>query len=177
MELTAILGTHFREELDVIPKTGDGLFCAGQNGVDGVFTPHDRKVEFAAVNGQVLCRVNRHFLTQHDISLRETWDTESMSTAINLVDRTPCFTTVPALCKRMDYLPPNLVLMELGDPPLEWEMAIVYPKKTRITRIMRLFIDLVKEYYHSDPQIREHYRMQGLNESWPQDMVDPFPLR
>ena len=107
--------------------------------------------------GQVLCRVNQQFLARYDLHPRELWSTENTVTAMNLVDHTPCFTTVPALCTRMDYLPPNMVLMELGDPPLEWEMAIVYPKHTRITRIMRLFIDTVKELYHNDPLVRRQY--------------------
>ncbi len=107
--------------------------------------------------GQVLCRVNQHFMAQHDLHLRDIWSTENADTAMNLVNNTLCFTTVPALCERMDHLPPNLVLMELGDPPLEWEMAIVYPKNARVTRIMRLFIDTVKELYHNDPLVRAQY--------------------
>ena len=58
MELTAILGTHFREELEAIPQTEDGLFRAEKNGVGGVFTPHDKKAEFVELDGGVLCRVN-----------------------------------------------------------------------------------------------------------------------
>ncbi len=113
--------------------------------------------------GQVLCRVNQHFLAQYDLHPKEIWSTENTVTAINLVNKTTSFTTVPALCTKMDYLPENLVLMELGNPPLEWEMAIVYPKNAKITRIMRLFIDTVKELYHNDPLIRKQYRV--LNSS------------
>lgn len=54
--------------------------------------------------------------------------------------------------------------MELGDPPLDWGKAIVYPKQTRITRIMRIVIDLVKEFYHNDPQVRQQYREKNLAE-------------
>ena len=123
------------------------------------FDPHwlNGEAFITLKTGQVLCRVNRQLLAQYDLHPKEIWSTENTVTAMNMVNNTSFFTTVPALCTRMDYLPPNVVLMELGDPPLEWEMAIVYPKNTRITRIMRLFIDTVKELYHNDPLVRKQY--------------------
>ena len=114
--------------------------------------------------GQVLSRVNRQFLTEHEITLAGMWNTENTVTSLNLVDRTLCFTCVPALCLHQESLPSNIVLMELGDPPLDWGKAIVYPKQTRITRIMRIVIDLVKEFYHNDPQVRQQYREKNLAE-------------
>lgn len=100
--------------------------------------------------GQVLCRVNQQLLDCHNVRLGEIWSTENSVTALNLVNCTDCFTTIPALCKKMDFLPPNLVLFEIGNPPLEWEVAIVYPKNAHITNIMRLFIDTIKELYRCD---------------------------
>ena len=114
--------------------------------------------------GQVLSRVNRQFLTEHEITLAGMWNTENTVTSLNLVDRTLCFTCVPALCLHQESFPSNIVLMELGDPPLDWGKAIVYPKQTRITRIMRIVIDLVKEFYHNDPQVRQQYREKNLAE-------------
>ena len=110
----------------------------------------------------MLSRVNRQFLTEHEITLAGMWNTENTVTSLNLVDRTLCFTCVPALCLHQESFPSNIVLMELGDPPLDWGKAIVYPKQTRITRIMRIVIDLVKEFYHNDPQVRQQYREKNL---------------
>ena len=44
--------------------------------------------------GQVLSRVNRQFLTEHEITLAGMWNTENTVTSLNLVDRTLCFTSV-----------------------------------------------------------------------------------
>ena len=132
------------------PVNGEGMHRFDPNWLNG-------ESFITLKTGQVLCRVNQNFLARHDLHPKTIWSTENTVTAINMVNNTSFFTTVPALGTRMEYLPPNVVLMELGDPPLEWEMAIVYPKNTRITRIMRLFIDTVKELYHNDPQVRKQY--------------------
>lgn len=58
MSLDAILGTGFEQELEPLDCTEDGLFAAGQNGVGGIWTPHDRKAAFVELNGRVLCRVH-----------------------------------------------------------------------------------------------------------------------
>ena len=39
MDYSKIFGEGWAQELTPVEKTGDGLFCTGQNGVDGVFTP------------------------------------------------------------------------------------------------------------------------------------------
>ena len=97
--------------------------------------------------GQLLCRLNQRFFNQHDVHPREIWSTENIVTALNLVNCTEYFTSIPALCTKMEHLPENVVLFEFGTPPLEWEIAIVYPKNSHITRTMRLFIDTIKELY------------------------------
>ncbi len=115
--------------------------------------------------GQVLCRVNQQMFAQHNAQLKEIWSTENSVTALNLVNCTDYFTTIPALCRKMDFLPPNLVLFEIGNPPLEWEVAIVYPKNAHITNIMRLFIDTIKELYRYDaPDIGEGEQAVGTKE-------------
>lgn len=114
--------------------------------------------------GQVLNRVNQQMFARHNVQLKEVWSTENSVTALRLVNCTDYFTTIPALCKKMDFLPPNLVLFEIGNPALEWEVAIVYPKKAHITNIMRLFIDTIKELYRYDtPNIGES---GSLKEEW-----------
>ena len=139
------------------PRSADGM---------PRFDPHLLNGEYfiSLKPGQVLSRVNRQFLTEHEITLAGMWNTENTVTSLNLVDRTLCFTCVPALCLHQESFPSNIVLMELGDPPLDWGKAIVYPKQTRITRIMRIVIDLVKEFYHNDPQVRQQYREKNLAE-------------
>lgn len=100
--------------------------------------------------GQVLCRVNQQLLDHHNVHPKEIWSTENSITCLNMVNCTDYFATIPALCTKMDFLPPNLVLFEIGTPPLEWEVAIVYPKNAHITNIMRLFIDTIKKLYRYD---------------------------
>lgn len=100
--------------------------------------------------GQRLAQLNMQFFDSYNVHFKEVWSTENTETAINLVNCTHYFTTVPALCRRLDYMPPNVVLFEIGDPPLEWEVAIVYPKNAHITHVMRLLIDTIKELYHGD---------------------------
>lgn len=52
-----ILGSGFRGELLPLPQTEDGWFVAGRDRTASVWTPRDRKVEFAVREDGVLCRV------------------------------------------------------------------------------------------------------------------------
>lgn len=85
--------------------------------------------------GQLLCRLNQRFFNQHDVHPREIWSTENIVTALNLVNCTEYFTSIPALCTKMEHFLENVVLFEFGTPPLEWEIAIVYPK-THILHVL-----------------------------------------
>lgn len=100
--------------------------------------------------GQLLYQLNRQFFAHYNVQFREIWSTENTETAINMVNCTKYFTTLPALCKKMNFMPPNVALFEIGDPPMEWEVAIVYPKNAHITHIMRLFIDAIKGFFRND---------------------------
>lgn len=52
-----ILGKDFRNELLSIPQSSWGDFTAGSNGVNNIYTPKDRKVEFIETANHVLCNV------------------------------------------------------------------------------------------------------------------------
>lgn len=97
--------------------------------------------------GQVLAKTNDALLARNGVEPAEVWCTENMDTAMNVVDKDLCFTVVPALYMKIDQLPPNLVFFELGDPPLVWEMGIVYKKNAYVSHIMRLVINAIKELY------------------------------
>ena len=99
--------------------------------------------------GQGLARLNLDALHRAGVELRDIWNTESPITALNMVNNTDYFTTVPALCLLMDYLPRNVCLFETGDPPLDWEVAFIYPKDAHISRIQRIFMDALKELWES----------------------------
>ena len=58
MDYSEILGENYAEEFEAIPATEDWLFAAGKNGVENIWTPHDKKVAFIEMGGSVLCRVN-----------------------------------------------------------------------------------------------------------------------
>ncbi|MBQ8751484.1 MAG: HAD family phosphatase [Clostridia bacterium] len=58
MNYTRFFGEGYREEFLYVETTEDGLFRAGQNGVDGIWVPRDKKVAFVEKEGQVLCRVS-----------------------------------------------------------------------------------------------------------------------
>lgn len=58
MQIDTILGTGFEQELESLSRTQDDRFVAGQNGVGGIWSPHDKKAAFVELGGQVLCHVH-----------------------------------------------------------------------------------------------------------------------
>lgn len=102
--------------------------------------------------GQRLAQLNLQFFDSYQVRFREIWSTENMDTAINMVNCTDYFTTVPALGRRMNYIPEKVVLFEVGDPVFEWEVAIVYPKNAHISHVTRLLIDTIQELYRPDSE-------------------------
>lgn len=52
-----ILGKNFQNELIAIPSAADGHFTAGKNGIEAIYTPLDRKVDFLVYSDTVDCHV------------------------------------------------------------------------------------------------------------------------
>lgn len=97
--------------------------------------------------GQRLSLHAQKFFADANVSFHDVWSTENIDTAVNMVAATQYFTLVPALYKIQKYKSPDIALFEIGDPPLEWEIAVIYPKNVHITYNMRLFIDELKAFY------------------------------
>ena len=97
--------------------------------------------------GQRLSLHAKNFFSDAGVTFYDTWSTESTETAINMVSTTQYFTLVPAVYKIHKYKSPDIVLFEFSPNPLEWEIAVIYPKNFHITHNMRLFIDELKAFY------------------------------
>ena len=100
--------------------------------------------------GQILSLVNNDFFREYNVEFGEIWHSESLITAINMVGTSQYFTMMPDMFVKTDHVPKNVSYFEIGEPPLDWELAIAYPKGTKLTSIMRLFIDELREAIQLD---------------------------
>ena len=52
-----VLGKTYRQELLSLPVSSDGSIHAGENGIEAIYTPADRKVEFFLTKESIYCSV------------------------------------------------------------------------------------------------------------------------
>ncbi len=100
--------------------------------------------------GQILSLTNQELFHEYQIEFGEIWYSESLVTAINMVGSSLYFTMMPDMFVKTDHVPKNVSYFEIGEPAFDWELAIVYPKGTELTSIMRLFINELREVMHLD---------------------------
>lgn len=98
-------------------------------------------------SGQILKQHTNQIFAKYNVAPKEILSTENIDTAINMVSRVPCFSIVPSLCKYMQSLPENVAFFEIGSPPAEWELGMVYKKDAYLSSIVRLFMWEVKRFY------------------------------
>ena len=97
--------------------------------------------------GQNLTNAISYLFSKKGLNPQNTFETENLTTAINLVSAGLGFTFIPEDGVRAEIIPNNIKVFSLKDSNLLWPLAIVYKKNTYVTNVSKLFIDSLKKHY------------------------------
>lgn len=98
-------------------------------------------------DGQSLTSAVMSVFSKRRVDPKKKFETENLSTAINLVSAGMGFTFIPEGGVKGKLLPDNIAVFSLNEPELFWVLAVVYKKDSYITNVSRLLINMIKEHY------------------------------
>ena len=99
---------------------------------------------FILPQGQNISVYVNGFLNKHSFRLKKIFKTESISTALSLVNTGVGVTFVPFRGVMFKNYPKDVSFFTIGKPICAWDYGIAYKSNTTISRQARLFIDLIK---------------------------------
>lgn len=102
---------------------------------------------------QELSGVIQHMLLSNKIETRG-FETVNVGTALNLVAKNYGLTFVPEsrIVHSTDL--ENTSFFTVGNPPLYWYLAVIYRKNSYLTKLSRIFVDLLKAKYDLNNSLR-----------------------
>ncbi|MBQ9155984.1 MAG: LysR family transcriptional regulator [Eubacterium sp.] len=126
-----------------------GQSAPGQSASAGEYVrvPLDFLEEFPVIltkPGQNLTYEVRHFLSVHHIEPDILMETSNLTTAINLVASGMACTFVPAEGARVCHNSGDVTFLPLDAEGFQWPLAAVYPKNSYLTKLSRLFIEVLR---------------------------------
>lgn len=127
---------------------------SGASGNPAGIYPHldlsliEKEQFFLTKAGQNLTVTISSFFSKHHLHPSRIFETENLTTAINMVAAGMGFTFVPEAGAAPGNLPPNLALFTIDEPPLQWPLAVFYKRSSYVTHAAQHFVNLLKERYH-----------------------------
>ena len=83
----------------------------------------------------------------HNLTPKSSWQTENMSTALNMVSRTMSFTMMPEAGAKVSLLPGNLELFSVSHSEELFSFAAVYRKDFVLNRKIHVLLDLAQKIF------------------------------
>lgn len=102
---------------------------------------------FLTKSGQNLTITISSFFSRHHMHPGRIFETENLSTAINLAAAGMGFTFIPEAGIISGQFPDNLALFAVDTPPLQWPLAVFYKSSSYTTVAVKRFISILKELY------------------------------
>lgn len=127
----------------------DGLVSDSSHG----FFPHidisliENERFFLTKDGQNLTLTISSFFSKHHLHPSRIFETENLTTAINMVSAGMGFTFVPEAGTAPGNLPANVALFTIDEPPLQWPLAVFYQSSSYVSHAAQHFVELLKTHY------------------------------
>lgn len=102
---------------------------------------------FVTTPGQNLARIIHDFFSRSDFRPKKILEIQNLTTAFSLVVQGMGFSFLPESALKIMSIPDNITFFTVGTPPLSWSLAAVYKKGVRVTKSVRLIIDILKELF------------------------------
>lgn len=102
---------------------------------------------FLTTSGQNFAHVVQSLFSKLDFQPDHIREIQNLTTALNLVVRGMGFCFLPEAGLKMIPCHSNISFFTVGEPYLEWQLAAVYKRTSRLSKSARLFIDTLKELY------------------------------
>lgn len=129
-----------QEALRTIPISADGY-----RNIDIRFLENERFISL--MPGQNMTLASERIFSSYNLTPESTWRTENMSTALNMVSTTMCFTMMPEAGARMQFLPDDLEYFSISHSEDLFAFAAVYRKDFVLNSWARTLMDLARQIY------------------------------
>ena len=97
--------------------------------------------------GQNMTLAMERLFAANNLTPKSIWRTENLSTALNMVSETMCFTMMPEVGARVKFLPDNLEYFSISHSEELLSFSAVYRKDFVLNRWIHTLLDLARQVY------------------------------
>ena len=129
-----------QKALQTIPIGPDGY-----RNIDIRFLEHEHFISL--MPGQNMTAASDRLLELNNVTPKSVWQTENMSTALNMVSKTDCFTMMPEAGARAQFLPDNVEVFSISHSEELFAFAAVFRKDFVSNAWIHTLLDLTKKVF------------------------------